>query len=37
VRGAPGVRPAIGSRVAVRMTPDRLHLFDAASGVTLKE
>jgi multiple sugar transport system ATP-binding protein len=37
VRGAPGVRPAVGSRVAVRMTPDRLHLFDAVSGTTLRE
>ncbi|HET9013229.1 MAG TPA: sn-glycerol-3-phosphate ABC transporter ATP-binding protein UgpC [Gemmatimonadaceae bacterium] len=35
VRGAPGVRPDVGSLVSVRMAPDRLHLFDAASGVSL--
>jgi multiple sugar transport system ATP-binding protein len=35
VRGAPGVRPEVGSLVSVRMAPDRLHLFDAASGVSL--
>jgi multiple sugar transport system ATP-binding protein len=35
VRGAPGVRPAVGSLVAVRMAPERLHLFDAATGVSL--
>jgi multiple sugar transport system ATP-binding protein len=36
VRGAPGVRPPAGSLVAVRMAPDRLHLFDAATGVSLR-
>ena len=35
VRGAPGVRPLVGSRVAVRLAPERLHLFDAATGVSL--
>jgi multiple sugar transport system ATP-binding protein len=37
VRGAPGVRPAPGSLVSVRMAPERLHLFDAATGVSLRE
>jgi multiple sugar transport system ATP-binding protein len=36
VRGAPGVRPAPGSLVSVRMAPDRLHLFDAVTGVSLR-
>jgi multiple sugar transport system ATP-binding protein len=36
VRGAPGARPAAGSLVAVRMAPERLHLFDAATGVSLR-
>jgi hypothetical protein len=35
VRGAPGTRPSTGSLVAVRMAPDRLHLFDAATGISL--
>ena len=35
VRGAPGVRPQVGARVAVRMAPERLHLFDTVSGVSL--
>ena len=35
VRGAPGVRPAVGSHVWARMAPDRLHLFDAGTGVSL--
>ncbi|HET7187335.1 MAG TPA: sn-glycerol-3-phosphate ABC transporter ATP-binding protein UgpC [Gemmatimonadaceae bacterium] len=35
VRGAPGVRPEVGSLVAVRLSPDRLHLFDTTSGVSL--
>jgi multiple sugar transport system ATP-binding protein len=35
VRGAPGVRPAPGSLVSVRMLPERLHLFDATTGVSL--
>jgi multiple sugar transport system ATP-binding protein len=37
VRGAPGVRPAAGSLVAVRMAPERLHLFDAATGASLRQ
>jgi multiple sugar transport system ATP-binding protein len=37
VRAAPGVRPAPGSPVSVRMAPERLHLFDAATGVSLRE
>ena len=36
VRGAPGVRPAVGSTVSVRMSLERLHLFDAVSGVSLR-
>ena len=36
VRGAPGARPPVGSMVAVRMAPERLHLFDAATGVSLR-
>jgi multiple sugar transport system ATP-binding protein len=35
VRGAPGARPPTGSLVAVRMAPDHLHLFDAATGLSL--
>jgi multiple sugar transport system ATP-binding protein len=35
VRGAPGARPPIGSRMHVSVDPDRLHLFDAESGVSL--
>jgi multiple sugar transport system ATP-binding protein len=35
VRGAPGKRPDSGSRVAVRIAPDRLHLFDGATGISL--
>ena len=35
VRGAPGARPPAGSVVAVRAAPDRLHLFDAVTGVSL--
>ena len=35
VRGAPGVRPAVGTLVSVHMAPDRLHLFDEATGVSL--
>jgi multiple sugar transport system ATP-binding protein len=37
VRGAPGARPPSGSLVAVRMAPERLHLFDAATGVSLRQ
>jgi multiple sugar transport system ATP-binding protein len=36
VRGGPGARLPAGSMVAVRMAPDRLHLFDAATGVSLR-
>jgi multiple sugar transport system ATP-binding protein len=35
VRGAPGARPEIGSVMYVSAIPERLHLFDAASGVSL--
>ncbi len=35
VRGAPGVRPVAGSTLAVHLDPDRLHLFDADTGVSL--
>ena len=35
VRGAPGVRPPVGSLASVHMAPERLHLFDAATGVSL--
>jgi multiple sugar transport system ATP-binding protein len=35
VRGAPGVRPTVGTLVAVRAAPERLHLFDAVTGVSL--
>jgi multiple sugar transport system ATP-binding protein len=37
VRGAPGARPPAGALMAVRMAPDRLHLFDAATGVSLRQ
>ena len=37
VRGAPGARPDVGARVSVRAAADRLHLFDAASGVSLAD
>jgi multiple sugar transport system ATP-binding protein len=36
VRGAPGVRPAVGSTVRVHVDPTHVHLFDAASGVSLR-
>jgi multiple sugar transport system ATP-binding protein len=36
VRGAPGVRPAVGSLVRVRVDPLYVHLFDAATGVSLR-
>ncbi|MDB4892894.1 MAG: transporter related protein [Gemmatimonadetes bacterium] len=36
VRGAPGVRPAVGSHVKVHADPAHVHLFDAASGVSLR-
>jgi multiple sugar transport system ATP-binding protein len=35
VRGAPGARPPVGSLMHVSVMPDRLHLFDADTGVTL--
>jgi multiple sugar transport system ATP-binding protein len=35
VRGAPGARPPVGSPMHVSVVPDRLHLFDADTGVTL--
>ena len=35
VRGAPGLRPELGAPVAVRLSPERMHLFDAANGVSL--
>jgi ABC-type sugar transport system ATPase subunit len=35
VRGAPGARPEIGSAMYVSAIPERIHLFDAASGVSL--
>ena len=36
VRGAPGARPAHGAALRVTANPERLHLFDAASGVSLR-
>ncbi|MEO5813747.1 MAG: sn-glycerol-3-phosphate ABC transporter ATP-binding protein UgpC [Gemmatimonadaceae bacterium] len=36
VRGAPGVRPAVGSMVRVHVDSTHVHLFDAASGVSLR-
>ncbi|MEP7001379.1 MAG: sn-glycerol-3-phosphate ABC transporter ATP-binding protein UgpC [bacterium] len=36
VRGAPGVRPAVGSLVRVHVDPSMVHLFDAQSGVSLR-
>ena len=36
VRGAPGVRPAPGTQMRVAPNPAHLHLFDAASGVSLR-
>ena len=36
VRGAPGVRPAVGSAVRLHVDPAHSHLFDAASGVSLR-
>ena len=35
-RGAPGVRPEPGSRIRVTVEHDRVHLFDALSGVSLR-
>jgi multiple sugar transport system ATP-binding protein len=35
VRGAPGARPDIGSAMHVAAMPERIHLFDSASGVSL--
>ena len=36
VRGAPGARPIVGAQMAVRMAPERLHLFDAVTGASLR-
>jgi multiple sugar transport system ATP-binding protein len=36
VRGAPGVRPAVGSSVRVHVDPAHVHLFDAVTGVSLR-
>jgi multiple sugar transport system ATP-binding protein len=36
VRGAPGVRPAVGSLVRVHVDASHVHLFDAATGVSLR-
>ena len=36
VRGAPGVRPTPGSVLLIHADPSHLHLFDAASGVSLR-
>jgi len=36
VRGAPGERPPIGSVMRVHADPARLHLFDRATGVSLR-
>ena len=36
VRGAPGVRPAVGSLVRVHVDPAHVHLFDADTGVSLR-
>jgi multiple sugar transport system ATP-binding protein len=36
VRGAPGARPAVGSLVRVHVDPTHVHLFDAATGVSLR-
>ena len=36
VRGAPGVRPTVGSSVRVHVDPSHVHLFDAASGGSLR-
>ena len=36
VRGAPGVRPAVGSLVRVHVAPSRVHVFNAATGVSLR-
>ena len=36
VRGAPGIRPAVGSSVRVHVDPSHVHLFDAATGVLLR-
>ena len=35
-RGAPGVRPEPGSRIRVTVEHDRVHLFDAQTGVSLR-
>ncbi|MEP6992184.1 MAG: sn-glycerol-3-phosphate ABC transporter ATP-binding protein UgpC [bacterium] len=35
-RGAPGVRPGVGSTVRMHVDPSHVHLFDAATGVSLR-
>lgn len=35
-RGAPGMRPEPGSRIRVTVEHDRVHLFDALTGVSLR-
>jgi multiple sugar transport system ATP-binding protein len=35
VRGRPGVRPPLGSTMSVSLAREHLHLFDAATGVSL--
>jgi multiple sugar transport system ATP-binding protein len=36
VRGAPGARPRAGASMTVRVAPERVHLFDTATGVSLR-
>jgi len=36
VRGAPGIRPTVGSSVRVHVDPSHVHLFAAATGVSLR-
>ena len=36
VRGAPGVRPAVGSVVRLHVDPAHTHLFDAVTGASLR-
>ena len=36
VRGAPGIRPAVGSVVRLHVDPAHTHLFDAVTGVSLR-
>ncbi|MEP6731256.1 MAG: sn-glycerol-3-phosphate ABC transporter ATP-binding protein UgpC [bacterium] len=37
VRGAPGDRPAVGTPMRVHVDPARVHLFDAETGVSLRQ